>query len=451
MTPIQQLAAIETEKDVLSLMMCKPHIIPKVKAELKAEDFFRQSHRVLYGCLLDMFQKQEHIDITTIIPKLQERNELDKVGGIMGVSDIHNKTLGIGAVDSYLETLKERAKRKHAIEIMDLALAEAADLGSTFDVHSYVSKLADVMKERYLPERSAKEIFSDFLRGIEKRGKEGPESVRMMSGLTELDSLLRGFARGDLIILAARPSMGKSALAVQIALNAIVGQGLNILYASLEMSEEQIVNRMIANMTMIDSLRIMDSDFADSEDYQRVKDCAVSLGEIGLYIRDVGMYTPAAIYAQAQQIQARHGLDAIIIDHVHLMRSGVKGDESNQYMNMSHISGELKNMAKEFNVPIIALAQLSRGVEQRNDKRPLMSDLRDSGSLEQDADKVIMMYREQYYAKETLPVDIVEISVKKNRMGQVGVTTYEFEKQYSKFKPVSLGGSYEPKNFTVPA
>jgi replicative DNA helicase len=369
----------------------------------------------------------------------------------MGVSDIHNKTLGIGAVDSYLETLKERAKRKYAIEIMDLALAEAADLGSTFDIHAYVSKLADVMKERYLPERSAKEIFSDFLRGIEKRAKEGPESVRMMSGLTELDSLLRGFARGDLIILAARPSMGKSALAIQIALNAIVGQGLNILYASLEMSEEQIVDRMVANMTDVDSLKIMDSEFINSPDYQKVKDCAVSLGEIGLYIRDVGMYTPAAIYAQAQQIEARHGLDAIIIDHVHLMRSGVKGDESNQYMNMSHISGELKNMAKEFNVPIIALAQLSRGVEQRNDKRPLMSDLRDSGSLEQDADKVIMMYREQYYAKETLPVDIVEISVKKNRMGQVGVTTYEFEKQYSKFKPVSLGGSYEPKNFTAPA
>jgi replicative DNA helicase len=451
MTPIQQLAAIEIEKDVLSLMMSKPYIISQVRAELKVDDFFRQAHRLIYSCLLDMYQANAYIDYPTIVEALRERGDLEKVGSILGVSDIFNKTLGIGGVDHCLELLKERAKRKHAIEIMDVAVAEAADISHEFDLHDCVSKLAEVMKERYVPERSVKDMFSDLMQNIERRATDDRHNVRMMTGIAGLDSLTHGFGKKDLILIAARPSMGKSALAGQIALNAVVGQGLNVLYASLEMSEEQILGRMLANMTDIDSIKILhDSDFANSPDYQVVKTNAISLSEVGLFIRDVGMTTPDAIYTQAQQIQARHGLDAIIIDHMHLMRSGVKGEDSNQYAKMKTISGRLKEMAKEFDIPIVALAQLSRGVEQRNDKHPLMSDLRDAGSLEEDADKIIMMYREQYYSRETLPVDIVEISVKKNRMGEVGSVSLEFQKQFSKFKPLVLGGTAEPKGFKPP-
>jgi replicative DNA helicase len=208
---------------------------------------------------------------------------------------------------------------------------------------------------------------------------------------------------------------------------------------------------MMANLSGVDSAKILHaSNFADTDEYKTVKNNAVALSEQPLFIRTMGVNTPAGIYAQAQQIQAKHGLDAIIIDHVHLMSSGIKGDESNQNANISHISSELKRMAIEFDVPVIALAQLSRAVEQRKDKHPELSDMRDSGTLEQDADKVIMMYREQYYSREILPADTVDISVKKHRDGQTGSVCVVFEKQYSRFKPVDFGGTAEPKNFTAP-
>jgi replicative DNA helicase len=451
MTPIQQLAAIDMEQDVLSLMICKPYEIPEVRAELKADDFFRPAHSLIYSCLLDMYRAGEPIDMISVTEKMKMRGDLDKVGGFPAISYICNRTMGVGGVSFYLSTIKERARRKHAIALMDVAVAEAADPAVDFDLHGYVSKLAEVMKERFVPERSVKAMFSDLLQGIENRAKDDRNNIRMMTGIAGLDSLTHGFGKKDLILIAARPSMGKSALAGQIALNAVVGQGLNILYASLEMSEEQILGRMLANLTDIDSLKILyDSDFANTPDYQRVKENATALSEVGLYIRDVGMNTPQAIYAQAQQIQARHGLDSIIIDHVHLMKSGIKGVDGNQYEKIKEISRSLKEMAKEFNIPVIALAQLSRGVEQRNDKHPVMSDLRDSGSLEEDADKVIMLYREQYYSREALPVDVVDISVQKNRMGGTGTVSLEFQKQFSKFKPLALAGTAEPKGFKPP-
>lgn len=451
MTNYQHLAAIETEADILSCMMNKPgETIPKVRAELTADDFYRQSHSLLYTCLLDMYSEHKPIDISTIVPYLQERGELDKVGGITGVSVINIKSLGIGALQSYVSIIKDRARRRNAIQLMDAAIAQAADLSADLDLHSFQSSMAKVMANRSIDERSMKDIAFDFMTELGKRANKDMTNLSVVSGLSKLDTILHGFRRQELIYLAARPSMGKSALAVQIALHAAKEQGKQVLYNSLEMGERQIFGRAVANLTGINSETIMYSaDLVNSEKYGAVLGAADKLSRIGLHIATKDVSTPQAIYNKALQVQGKYGLDMVIIDHVHLMNCGGKESDS-QNLNMSRISKALKAMAIELDIPVLALAQLSRGVESRNDKHPLLSDLRDSGSLEQDADKVIMLYRQSYYEPVDGP-DIVEILVRKHRDGRLGKVDVVFEKECSRMVATESVGSYESPRRTAPS
>ena len=452
MIDYRHLADVETEKDLLGSMMSRPdEAIPKVRAEILADDFFRQSHRELYVCLLAMYQEHKPIDITTVAPYLQSRGVLDKVGGLPALTDIYGKALGIGALDSYISTVKDRARRRNAVQLMDVAIAQALDLSEDLDMHDFQSKLAKVAQDRYVAECSMQDVALEFLTEVEERAKEDAGDFCVMSGLKMLDSLLHGFRRQELIYIAARPSMGKSALAIQIAVDAAMNQGKRIMYVSLEMGKRQIFGRAVANLAKINSETVMyDSNLANSPKYAAVFDAANKLSQIGLYIKTQDVNTPRGIYNQALQVQGKHGLDAIIIDHVHLMDSGARRDSDNQNANMSRISKALKAMAIDLDVPVIALAQLSRGVETRNDKRPLLSDLRDSGTLEQDADKVLMLYRESYY-DETARDDIVQILVRKQRDGRLGSVNVNFTKQYSRMEEPEFGGSYEDSGFTPPA
>ncbi len=451
MTPTQHLAAFETEADILSLMLCKPdQSIPKVRAELVADDFFRQTHRVLYACLLEMYQEHEVIDITTVVPYLQSKGKLDAVGGVKAVSYIYSKALGVGALGSYMATVKERARRRKAIELMDVAISQAADLGEELDLHSLQSDMAKVASERYMAERTMKDMTLDFLTRLEERSHEDPGAFCVMSGLNNLDMLIHGFRKQELIYIAGRPSMGKSALAILIAVNAALRQDKDVLYVSLEMGEDQLLGRAIAGLSMVPSERIMyDPGLVNSEDYTRVLAAATELSKAGLHIRTRNVSRPQDIYNQAQQIAGKHGLDAIIIDHVHLMESGRAKDGENQNANMTYISRTLKKMALELNVPVIALAQLSRGVESRNDKRTLLSDLRDSGSLEQDADKVLMLYRESYYTGDESN-DVVEVLIRKQRDGKLGEARMRFMKQFAYMEPLIMYGRPESKSFEPP-
>lgn len=452
MTPVQHLAAIETEKDILSIMLSRPdQSIPKVRAEIVSDDFFRQSHRELYACLLDMYQSHEPIDLTTVVPYLQSRGALDKVGGLSAITDIYSKALGMGALDSYIATVKDRARRRNAILLMDAATAQAADLSEELDLHAFQSNMAKVAADRYMAERTMKDMALDFLTNLEERSQADPGDFCVMSGLHNLDSLIHGFRRQELIYLAARPSMGKSALAVQIGVNAALRQEKNVLYVSLEMGERQIFARAVAGLSMVDSERIMyDAGLVCSEDYGKVLDAATRLSEAKLFIRTRNVSTPQDIYNQAQQLAGKHGLDVVIIDHVHLMTSGQKKDSDNQNANMTHISRALKSMAIDLDVPVIALAQLSRGVEMRNNKRPILADLRDSGSLEQDADKVLMLYRDSYYTQEEVGIDTVEVLIRKQRDGKLGAVYLNFLKQYSLMEPAALDMLPESREYEPP-
>ena len=430
MTNYQHLAAVDTEKSLLGTMILKPdEAIPRVRAEIVADDFFRQSHRALYGSLLDMYQQHLPIDITTVVPFMQKAGSLEKIGGITAISDVYGKSMGMSMLDSYIATVKDRARRRNAVELMDAAIASALDMTEDLDLHSFQCSLAKVTAERYTAERSIGDIALDFLEELGNRANEDPGSFCVVSGIAQLDTTLHGFRRQELIYLAARPSMGKSALAVQMAVHAATRQGKQVLYVSLELGERQIFGRAVSNLTGINSETVMYAAELSEKEHELVLSAADCLSNSGLHIETKDVSTPQAIYNRALQVQGKYGLDLVIIDHVHLMDSGRKSESQN--VNMSLISRALKAMAIDLDVPVLALAQLSRGVESRNDKHPLLSDLRDSGSLEQDADKVLMLYRQSYYE----PVqgdDIVEIMVKKHRDGRLGNVMAKFEKECSR-------------------
>ena len=449
MTNIHELAAIESEKDILGMMMCLPgDVIPIVRNELLPDDFYRQAHRILYSNLLSMYQEGKPIEVKTILPYMQESGDLKNLGDtpLIFLSDLSNRTVGKTTLEYHLGIVSDRAKRIKAIKLMDSAIANAINLTQEFSTHEFLADLAKVTASRCVEERTIKDIALEFIEDIGNRVNENPDDVCVMSGLKELDSYVHGFRKQELTYLAARPAMGKSALAMQIALNVSLNQGKQVLYCSLEMGDRQLMGRAVANLTEINSEKIMfDYQLANSPLYGKVLAAATQISKSGLHIVTKDIRTPEDIFKKALQIQGRYGLDIIIIDHVHLMESGEKSE--NQNANMTKISKALMTMTKDLDVHVLALAQLSRGVDSRQDKHPLLSDLRDSGSLEQDADNVIMLYRDSYYNKGNTD-DVVEISIKKGRYVRLGDVRVDFKKQFSKFVEPELG-QYETPD--VPA
>lgn len=444
MTNVHELAPIESEKEVLGLMMRFPgDVIPVVRAELVMDDFYRQAHRILFVNMLSMYQEKKPIELSTISPYMQSNGDMEKMGDspLALISDIYSRAISKTTLDYHLGVVRDRAKRIKSIGLMDSAIANAIDLSKEFNPHQFLTDLAKVTANRCVEERTIKDIAMEFIEEIGNRVNENPEDVCVMSGLKELDSYLHGFRRQEITYLAARPAMGKSALAMQIGLHAALRQGKQVMYASLEMGDKQIMGRAVANLTEINSEKIMfDYQLANSPLYSKVLKAATEISKSGLHIITKDISTPSEIFNKALQIQGKYGLDIIIIDHVNLMDSGEKSE--NQNANMTKISKALMKMTKELDVHILALSQLSRAVDSRQDKRPMLSDLRDSGSLEQDADNVITLYRDSYYNK-TNTSDTVEISIKKGRYVRLGNVVVDFKKQFSKFIEPDFGGSYE--------
>lgn len=444
MTNVHELAPIESEKEVLGLMMRFPgDVIPVVRAELVMDDFYRQAHRILFVNMLSMYQEKKPIELSTISPYMQSNGDMEKMGDspLALISDIYSRAISKTTLDYHLGVVRDRAKRIKSIGLMDSAIANAIDLSKEFNPHQFLTDLAKVTANRCVEERTIKDIAMEFIEEIGNRVNENPEDVCVMSGLKELDSYLHGFRRQEITYLAARPAMGKSALAMQIGLHAALRQGKQVMYASLEMGDKQIMGRAVANLTEINSEKIMfDYQLANSPLYNKVLKAATEISKSGLHIITKDISTPSEIFNKALQILGKYGLDIIIIDHVNLMDSGEKSE--NQNANMTKISKALMKMTKELDVHILALSQLSRAVDSRQDKRPMLSDLRDSGSLEQDADNVITLYRDSYYNK-TNTSDTVEISIKKGRYVRLGNVVVDFKKQFSKFIEPDFGGSYE--------
>lgn len=424
--------AIEIEKKLLSSMMLKEgDVIPLVSEQLEPEDFYRAEHRMIYGAMLAIYNKGAAPDILLIEDELNRRGELVRVNRayLFSLIDAEYTT---GRVSAYVEIVKSKSIKRKLIRAARAIMSEATEesLNSEEVLRRAEERiLAATQKNKSGYFESASSVLSDAFERIQRVRNNGGELSGITSGLESLDRVTNGLQRSDMIILAARPSMGKTALALNIAVGAAESKKVVAIF-SLEMSKNQLGTRLLSNKSGINSQSLNTGAFNDRE-MDRLLDAAETLSELKLYIDDTAGINLVEMRSRLRRLRHEKGLDLVVIDYLQLMQGG---REENRQQEISTISRNLKSMAREFDVPILALSQLSRNVEMRADKRPQLADLRESGSLEQDADIVMFLYRDEYYNKDDADnKNIAEVIIAKNRNGPTTSVYLNFERETMKF------------------
>ncbi|MEK5238077.1 replicative DNA helicase [Paenibacillus sp. FSL L8-0470] len=436
-TGIEMPVDLQAEQAVLGAVMLNQAAYDAVADILQGGEFSDGGHARIYRAMRRLSDAGQPIDLVSLTSQLQDSEELDKVGGVSYLAKMAHAVPTTANVAYYAERVQEMFLRRQAI---DVALDLLQNAGEEQDVKGFVamaetavSKLSD----QTVPVREfvgIKDVLMQVWEEAEQRynvrdinrGITGIES-----GFADLDKMTAGFQKNDLIIVAARPSVGKTAFALNIAQNVGVRAKENVAIFSLEMSAAQLVQRMICAEAQIDASRMRTGRF-EEDDWERMALAVSALSEADLHIDDTPGITVNDIRAKCRRLKKEKGLDLIVIDYLQLIQGrGQRG--TNRQEEVSQISRTLKQIARELEVPVIALSQLSRGVEQRQDKRPMMSDLRESGAIEQDADIVAFLYRDDYYDKGTEKKNIIEVIIAKQRNGPVGTVELVFMKNFNKF------------------
>ena len=430
---------IEAEQAVLGAMLIKKEAIAEVSQILSASDFYRESHRMVFEAMMALFNKNEAVDLITVTEQLRKTEQLEKAGGIAAITSLANAVPTAANVEYHARIVSEKAQLRNLIN----AATEIA--GAAYEDNDDVSEVMDKAEKRILEVAAHQtgsafvpigEILMDTFAKIEVLYESKGGLTGLSSGFKDLDKLTSGLQASDLILVAARPSMGKTAFTLNIATYVAVHEKQPVAFFSLEMSKEQLVQRMLCSEGGIDSQRLRIGQLED-QDWSHLIAAANRLNEAPIFIDDTAGITIMELRSKARRLKAEHGLKLIVIDYLQLMqgRPGKNGD--NRQQEISEISRSLKALARELDVPVIALSQLSRSVESRQVKRPMLSDLRESGSLEQDADIVMFLYREDYYTPETENKNITEVIIAKHRNGPVDTVQLFFHKQFTKFADLS--------------
>jgi replicative DNA helicase len=412
--------SIEAEEAVLGSLLIDPDAIFEVAGFLKPEAFYRVHNRWIYEAIVALNERREAIDFITLSEELRRREQLEEVGGDAYLIGLLNVVPTAVNTRTYARAVEAAATRRKLIgaagTIADLAYDESEEIELVIDRAEQT--LFGVSEERTTRDLVAvKQIARSYLERIEELHLRGDDVIGVPTGFTDLDRMLGGLNRSDLIIVAARPGMGKTSLQNAMALTAARRFNKRVAIFNLEMSGEQLVQRMIAAETRIDSQRLRRGDLADQE-WPIFMEAIGHLSETRIFIDDTPSITPMQLRTKCRRLYAEHGIDLIMIDYLQLMQSEYRSN--NRVQEISDISRGLKGLARELDVPVVAAAQLSRAVEQRQDKRPMLSDLRDSGSIEQDADVVMFIYRDEYYNEATERPNIAEVNVAKHRNGPTG-------------------------------
>jgi replicative DNA helicase len=424
---------IDAERSTLGSMMLEKEAIEKGTEVLKPEDFYREAHRVIFEVIVHLANKGEPIDMITVSEELTRRNMLDKVGGIAYLTALANAVPTAANIEYYAKIVAEKSLLRSIISVATNIV------GMGYEATEEVNVILDEAEKQIfqITQRrntkgfvSLRNILIETFERIEKLYESKGGVTGLPTGFTDFNRLTAGLQPSDLIILAARPSMGKTTFALNIAQSAAVDLKIPVVVFSLEMSKEQLALKLLCSEAGVDNQRIRTGTLMDN-DWPRLSHALGSLSEATMFIDDTPGISALEIRARARRIKAEHGLGLIIIDYLQLMQSKTRSE--NRQQEVSEISRTLKSLARELNVPVIALSQLSRAVEQRTDKRPNLSDLRESGSLEQDADLVGFLYREDYYNPETDKKNITELIIAKQRNGPVGTVELLFQKEFSKF------------------
>ncbi|WP_407269401.1 replicative DNA helicase [Radiobacillus sp. PE A8.2] len=433
---------IEAEQAVLGAVFLEPESLSRAAELLLSDDFYRASHQRIFAVMTGLSDKGEPIDLVTVTTALSNLKQLDDIGGVSYLSDLANSVPTAANMEYYCKIVEEKALLRRLIRTAtDIVTDSFSKEDAVNDLLNDAEKSILEVSQRKNAKafQNIKDVLIDVYDSIEQLHHQNGETTGIATGYRDLDKITSGFQRNDLIIIAARPSVGKTAFALNIAQNVAIHANENVAIFSLEMGAEQLVSRMLCAEGNIDAQRLRTGKL-DAEDWGKLTMAMGSLSHAGIYIDDAPGIRVSDIRSKCRRLKQEHGLGMILIDYLQLIQGSANSKENRQ-QEVSEISRSLKALARELNVPLIALSQLSRGVETRQDKRPMMSDLRESGSIEQDADIVGFLYRDDYYDKESEKQNIIEIIISKQRNGPVGTVELAFVKEYNKF--VNLEHRYQ--------
>jgi replicative DNA helicase len=423
----------DAELSVLGSILLDPLSVAKVLQFLHPEDFYRENNGQIYRAALDLFSAGEPIDNVTLAAQLQTMGMLDRVGGRTQLASMQSAVPTAANIEYYGRIVKEKAYKRRLISAGSNIAGFGYDDGVEAEeainqAQSLVFGVADDRDQRELARLY--DLLGPAMERISLQMESGQGVIGVPSGFHDLDRMTGGFKDSDLIIVAGRPSMGKTSLALNIALHAALESRKSIAIFSLEMSKEQLTERLLTEQAQIDAQRLHRGLLSEAE-YDRVSNALGPLGEAAIFIDDTPAMDELTLQLKARQAKMRHNIDLIVVDYLQLMHGRSRGDD-NRVQEVSSISRALKGLARELRIPVIAISQLSRAPEQRPDKRPILSDLRESGAIEQDSDVVMFLFRPEYYKSDERP-GIAEVIIAKHRNGPTGMIELKFRRDHTRF------------------
>ena len=430
--------SIEAEQSVLGTMLIEPETWDTVTEIVGTDDFYNRAHQTIFGAILELLKVNQPIDLITVSETLEKHDQLDAAGGFAYLAELAKNTPSAANVVAYANIIRERAITRELIgvahNIAEVGFnPEGRDSSELLDLaESKVFEIAEKRTGENEGPRDIEKVLDKTVDRLEALVKSGKEVTGVTTGFTDLDKKTSGLQPSDLIIVAARPSMGKTTFAMNLCENAMMAEDKPVLVFSLEMPSEQIMMRMLASLSRVDQTKIRTAQL-DDEDWARIsRTMAMLKDKDNLFVDDSSGLTPMDVRTRARKIaRDRGGISLIMVDYLQLMRVPSLAD--NRTLEIAEISRSLKALAKELEVPVVALSQLNRGLEQRADKRPVNSDLRESGSIEQDADLIMFIYRDEVYHENSEYKGVAEIIIGKQRNGPIGTSRLTFQGQFSRF------------------
>ena len=425
--------SLEAEQSVLGSMLLEKEAIIRATETIKADDFYKEAHKEVYEAIVDLYNRDEPVDLITLSEELKKRNTLESIGGVTYLADLTGGIPTTANIKYYCDIVEEKSILRRLIKASNDIIAKGyeADEDITNIIDSAEKSIFDIAQKKSNEGFThIKSVLLDSFEKIEEMQKNQGKLTGIATGYADIDRKTSGFQRSDFILIAARPSMGKTAFALNVAVNSALRDDRSVAIFSLEMSKEQLVQRMLSSESHVELQKIRTGQLSP-EEWPQLLNSMGPLAEARIFIDDTPGITINAMKAKCRKLKIEHGLDMILIDYLQLMESDGKVESRQQ--EISAISRALKGLARELDCPVVSLSQLSRAPELRADHRPILSDLRDSGAIEQDADVVMFLYRDEYYNEDTERKNIGEVIIAKQRNGPIGNVELLFMGQYTKF------------------
>ncbi len=436
---------IDSERALLGSIMLRPEAIHEIMDIIKADAFYAEKHRIIFTAMGELFAKNEPIDLLTLSARLTEKNQLEQTGGTNYLTELVNLVPSSANAEHYAEIVLKKYIMRQLIEASEhismLGYEEAEDISTLLDMAE--KKIYEVTQGKTSNKFvQIKDVLAEAWERLDKLHKSKDELRGVPTGFRDLDAKLSGLQKSDLIILAARPSMGKTSFALDIARQAAIKHGVPVAIFSLEMSNQQLVDRMMAAEAKVDAWKLRTGGLKLDSEFEKIRDSLDVLSKAPIFVDDQPANNILKMRGVVRRLKNERGIGLVIVDYLQLMAPVQNKNNDNLVQQVTEISRSLKHLAREFDVPVLALSQLSRAVEQRGG-RPRLSDLRDSGSIEQDADVVMFLHREDKYKEESEKTNIVEVLIEKHRNGPTGMVSLYFEQSRSSFMDLDKNSDFK--------